>query len=309
MLKKIKDTIWYVKELIRLAKEYFSIVEDSINKLSNLNEGLLSKLPPWTVQYKKISIGVTLDGEGFFLKAFPSIEIDEDCIEVYYVDTVEVANSILSPIRNGRKKMNIQKNGKTLENASRCILLGVLFFIISPSALADALIPSVMVIMPIMGLLLIPIIIIEAYFFQKIVKVNWKLSFKVTILSNLFSTLVGIPFAWVASFLSTFSLTSFFVRGERACIQAAWLPLPTGGFTTDWADKHHALCNLSTIIAAIFMVFCFFLISWFSEYWISRWLMRKTGMDKNKINRAVGWGNCSSYLFLCIVIMLMFHLY
>ncbi|MBX7149281.1 hypothetical protein K1X76_09345 [bacterium] len=82
------------------------------------------------------------------------------------------------------------------------------FCLIPFKAHADAGIPTLALAWPAFWLLLIPIVLVEAYVGVIKFKLLWKQALKIMILANLFSTLIGIPLAYLMTVLTQLSLLS-----------------------------------------------------------------------------------------------------
>jgi hypothetical protein len=68
-------------------------------------------------------------------------------------------------------------------------------------ARADAGIPMIAIVWPVAWALLIPVVLIEAAIMRVTLGSNWKLSLKISAFSNLFSTALGIPLAWLLTMI------------------------------------------------------------------------------------------------------------
>jgi len=88
MLKSIKKQI----------AEYLSIVDSSIDLLSNRSEGALSKLPSWLQSTRKINIGYTSDFEGFVIKIEPNVKVKKDEFHFHKISSASDASKILAPM-------------------------------------------------------------------------------------------------------------------------------------------------------------------------------------------------------------------
>lgn len=70
-----------------------------------------------------------------------------------------------------------------------------------PPLLADAGVPMIFLTLPAMVMLLIPVIVVEGYLCKKWLKLTTWQAMKSNAVSNLASTIIGIPFAWAVMFL------------------------------------------------------------------------------------------------------------
>lgn len=78
--------------------EYLQTVDNSLDVLSQHNEGKLQNLPSWVLQKRTIEIGVTTDGEGIVLKINPDDNLEEDVFVQKEIRTAEEASDIISPM-------------------------------------------------------------------------------------------------------------------------------------------------------------------------------------------------------------------
>ncbi len=87
------------ESVIKIVKEYYNIMDESIDKLSNLNEGLLNRLQDTFLTNKHIYIGVTKDFQGIAIRIEPKPEYEENkyTLQKLYFD--EMINIIISPFK------------------------------------------------------------------------------------------------------------------------------------------------------------------------------------------------------------------
>jgi len=85
---------------------YLSIVDESIDNLSNHNEGKLPNLPSWVLQKRQIDIGVTKDDEGVVIKITPDDSFEHDVINLMQVDSIDDVSKITSPMTFGGRLPN-----------------------------------------------------------------------------------------------------------------------------------------------------------------------------------------------------------
>ncbi len=111
-------------------------------------------------------------------------------------------------------------------NHVKSILLSFLFLLLLPAlCFADTGLPMIIVGMPYLILLLIPIIFIESYVFQKELKLGYKRLFKAVGLANIASTLAGYPLSWIILFgveLLTTGLYAFFIGSRSPHYNRFW---------------------------------------------------------------------------------------
>jgi hypothetical protein len=136
---------------------------------------------------------------------------------------------------------------------------------------ADAGVPMIFVTFPYMCMALIPIIFIEAWVLKKSVDVKFKKAFWTTALSNVVSTVVGIPLTWgflVGIQMLTrggygYGIDNIFTMFLAVTWQAPWL-IPY---------ENELYWMVPT--ASFFLLVPFFYASWWIEYWTIRFFYRE----------------------------------
>ena len=157
---------------------------------------------------------------------------------------------------------------------------------------ANAGVPMIFLVMPALGLSIIPIIIIEAIFLSKKLELAVASAFKVTTISNLVSTLVGIPLTWLLLVLiqmlagggGAFGLDTTLGKVLSVSLQAAWL-IPYE------SDLHWMIPA-----AGLILLVPFFFASWWSEYFVSKKILKEHSAQSVKI--AVRNANIITYTLL-----------
>lgn len=145
----------------------------------------------------------------------------------------------------------------------------------APRLLADAGIPMIALTWPAMVALLAPVILIEGFLCRKWLKLSTWQALKSNAVSNLVSTIVGIPVAWAIMFAVEFGTIetldlldpNYVLRDSRSPIgdavlfmlSSAWIGPPGRGYT--W------LVPAATLVLLI----PFF----FASYWIEYFVVRK----------------------------------
>jgi hypothetical protein len=183
-------------------------------------------------------------------------------------------------------------------------LLCTLFWTPFLSAHADAGLPLLVFLEPLFVFLLLPVIFIEAYRIRVQLKSKWTETLKAVTLSNLGSTLIGIPLAWallvgvelvLMLFTSFFFNPSFQTSTYISLLAPAWLvPLTTWGIK----EKLMTLWSISYLL-----VYFYFVSSWIETKINGRVLK---GHEKNLVKRATWNANRYSYGFLFFILMIYF---
>jgi hypothetical protein len=159
-------------------------------------------------------------------------------------------------------------------------------------ASANAGVPMIFLAMPALGLSIIPIIIIEAMYLGKKLELTTSSAFKTTTISNLVSTIVGIPLTWLLLVLiqmlagggGAFGLDTTLGKVLSVTLQAAWL-IPYE------SDLHWMIP-----VAGLVLLVPFFFASWWSEYFVSKKMIKEQAAQRVKI--AVRNANIITYALL-----------
>lgn len=157
---------------------------------------------------------------------------------------------------------------------------------------ANAGVPMIFLAMPALGLSIIPIIIIEAIFLSKKLELTTSSAFKATTISNLVSTIVGIPLTWLLLVLiqmlagggGAFGLDTMLGKVLSVTLQAAWL-IP-------YESELHWMIP----VAGLVLLVPFFFASWWSEYLVSKKILKEHPAQRVKI--AVRNANIITYALL-----------
>lgn len=148
--------------------------------------------------------------------------------------------------------------------------------------------------MPAFALSLIPIIFIEAIYIAKRLGLSGKESAKTVIISNIVSTLVGIPLTWLLLVLfqmmtgggSAYGLETTLTRILAVTWQAPWL-IP-----------YEPALHWMIPVAGLVLLIPFFFVSWWSEYLVSKKLLK--AIEAKTIQIAVRNANLITYGLLTL---------
>lgn len=165
--------------------------------------------------------------------------------------------------------------------------------VILPSmAHADAGVPMLFLVMPVFGLSLVPIVLIEAVYLQRKLGISFRSAGVASLAANAASTIAGIPFAWltlVALQLVTggggaYGLDSVLGRVAAVTWQAPWL-IPYE------SDLHWMIPVAGTVLLVPF-----FFVSWWVEYRVC--LKRVPYVPSSEVKYAVRNANLITYALL-----------
>ena len=163
---------------------------------------------------------------------------------------------------------------------------------------ADTGLPMISVFLPAAWLMLIPIILIEAFIGLKVAKLTFRQTVYGATVGNLFSTLLGIPITWSVLagiegqwFGTAMGLDSFAAKLYAVTLQAPWL--------TPYED------DLAWMVpaAVVFLAIVFWLMSVVSEYLILRIVLRI--VKPAALWRWMWIANTASYVLLLSFIFLL----
>ncbi len=180
--------------------------------------------------------------------------------------------------------MNILKRTSFL---TICMLLCV-----PGAASANAGVPMIFLAMPVLGLSIIPIIIIEAIFLGKKLEIDALPSFKITTISNLVSTVAGIPLTWVLLVL----IQMIFGGGGALGLETTLAKVLSVTLQAPWLIPYESNLHWMIPVAGGVLLFPFFFASWWSEYLVSKKMLK--GHSAQRIKIAVRNANIITYCLL-----------
>ena len=170
-----------------------------------------------------------------------------------------------------------------------CILL-----CIPGVASANAGVPMIFLVMPALGLSIIPIILIEAIYLSKKLELMISRAVKVATISNLASTIVGVPLTWLLLVLiqilagggGAYGLDTTLGKILSVTLQAAWL-IP-----------YESDLRWMIPVAGLVLLVPFFFASWWSEYFVSKKILKDHSPQEVKIE--VRNANIITYALLAL---------
>jgi Na+-translocating ferredoxin:NAD+ oxidoreductase RnfE subunit len=160
-------------------------------------------------------------------------------------------------------------------------------------ALANAGVPMIGIVYPGMGILLIPVIVLEFVVLRRRLKSPARRTAVMTTVSNLVSTGVGVPLTW-AVLVGLQAVTGGGGPGPSFDTLVGKLLAVT--WQAPWMMPYESDLFWMVPVAALVLLVPFFFVSWLIEYELSRLFMR--GVDKAVLRRAVLFANLLSYALL-----------
>ncbi len=164
----------------------------------------------------------------------------------------------------------------------------ILFFLLLVPGIASAnvAVPMFFITVPAMAVALIPIIFIEAKILKKRLGIESNKAYFSSSLANIFTTIIGVPFAWVMSSVTFFLLTSL---------------VAVVGYSSTAADFHQLGGSLFFAINLEPLEFAGITISLIVAFFVSVWLEFRIiqkilkDIDPKKIKKAVFDANIITY--------------
>ena len=169
------------------------------------------------------------------------------------------------------------------------------FFLNSELAFADVGIPIIVYSLFEMLLAFIPVVLIEAMTYKKSFNVKFKNALGASFVANLFSTIIGIPLAWILQLilqiattgLSVFGLVNYSNKIVNIVLLSAWLP--------PYSGRQASLMVNSAVVVGLIPAF-------FISILLEQWVLRKffNSINPDQLRKAVWSANIRSYVFLVI---------
>jgi hypothetical protein len=149
---------------------------------------------------------------------------------------------------------------------------------ISGEASANAGLPMIFLVMPAFGLSIIPIILIEAVYLSRKMGLVFREAAKATTISNLISTLVGIPVTWLLLVIIQILAGggAYGLDTTRGKVLSVTLQAP-------WLIPYESELYWMIPTAGLFLLVPFFFVSWWSEYLVSKQILKDRPEQSVKI--------------------------
>jgi len=168
-------------------------------------------------------------------------------------------------------------------------------------AFANAGVPMIILIMPALALSIFPIIIIETIYIYIKLSLSKKLAGKTVTISNVVSTIVGIPLTWILLVgiqILTGGGSSYGMDTTLGKIIAVTWQAP-------WLIPHESQLHWMVPVSGLVLMIPFFFVSWWTEYFITIKILIDT--DTKEIKKYVRNANLITYGLLSLwpVIMLL----
>lgn len=193
--------------------------------------------------------------------------------------------------------MGYAMKGIVFRIGGKILLVGgisMILLCIPRPAFANMGMPMILVMIPAFALSIIPIILIEAVYLSRKIHLTWGVAGKATTIANLVSTILGIPATWFLLVViqiatggsSSYGTQSFFEKVIAVTWQAPWL-IPYEG------DLHWMIPT-----AALVLLIPFYFVSWYSEYWITKKILKE--IEPALVKKTVRDANAITYSLLTL---------
>jgi hypothetical protein len=172
-------------------------------------------------------------------------------------------------------------------------LIACLIMIISTTAQANAGVPMIFLVWPIFGISLIPIIAIESWVLINRLKstFHWRMV-RVTTVSNLVTTIIGIPVTWLILVCIEFAISRG--RPSYPSLPKFWEDVLGVTLHAPWLAPVEGSLHWMVPVAFMFMLIPFFIMSYWVEAAISVQMLKKYH-KRTEVRKAVWDGNVASY--------------
>lgn len=176
-------------------------------------------------------------------------------------------------------------------------LLALLCAFASPAvAFANVGVPMIGIIYPGMGILLVPVVVLEVVVLRRRLSQPLRRTTLTVTVSNLVSTVVGIPLTWIALF-GLQAVTGGGTTGPSFETLAGKVLAVT--WQAPWMMPYESDLYWMIPVAALVLLVPFFFASWLIEYSVSRLFMRD--IEHGSLRNAVLVANLVSYALLAAV--------
>jgi hypothetical protein len=165
-------------------------------------------------------------------------------------------------------------------------------------AFANAGVPMIGIVYPGMGILLIPVIVLEVAVLRRRLGVPLRRTAVMVTVSNLVSTVVGVPLTW-AALVGLQAVTGGGAAGPSFDTLVGKLLAVT--WQAPWMLPYEADLYWMVPVATLVLLVPFFFVSWLIEYHVSRPFMRE--VDHAELRLSVLAANLMSYALLAGVVL------
>ena len=164
--------------------------------------------------------------------------------------------------------------------------------------LIDIGLPMIFVAIPVMVVALLPVVCLEAVVLRYSIGITNKQATKAAFLTNLASTLLGIPMSWLL-----LVLIQMMTGGGRAYgLKTPLTKFLAVTWQAPWLIPYESDLYWMIPAAGLFLLIPFFLVSWYVEYLVARLILK--GVDPISTRRGVRNANIASYGLLALYLVM-----
>ena len=180
----------------------------------------------------------------------------------------------------------------TLRHIKVLLVSGLL--IVSQLAHANAGVPMIFLVMPAFAFSIVPIIILESFYIANKLQLSRKVVYKTVTVSNLVSTIVGIPAAWIL----LVSIQLITGGGSAYGIDTTIEKILAVTWQAPWLIPYEHSLNWMIPVAGTVLLVPLFFISWWFEYLVSKSMLKE--VEPNRIKLLVRNANLITYSLMML---------
>ena len=179
----------------------------------------------------------------------------------------------------------------TVRNSNK-VCLAIFVLLVPGTTYANAGVPMLFLAMPAFLISLVPIIAVETFYLAKALALSHRQSLKTVSLSNVASTVIGIPLTWLV-----LVLVQMVTGGGGAYgIDTVMGKILAVTWQSPWLIPYEDDLDWMIPAAGLVLLIPFFFTSWWSEYVVSKWLNKS--LRPESIKQEVRNANLITYSLL-----------
>jgi hypothetical protein len=178
-------------------------------------------------------------------------------------------------------------------------LSAIILILFRSTASADAGIPMICIVEPMLIFLLVPVIIIESGEMARIIKgIKFSKILRMASMSNLVSTLIGFPIMWALMFAIQMIITRDW--GDFYSLSETKQTILEVTVLAPFVPPHEGEKGWLIWVAYLFLMIPFFFVSYWIEYAVTKLYMKSFNPEEEQktIQAAVFKANIASYILL-----------
>ncbi|WP_050932015.1 hypothetical protein [Aestuariivita boseongensis] len=175
---------------------------------------------------------------------------------------------------------------------SNTLAISFTLLMLPTAAWANAGLPMMSLTAPLMVFSLLPVIIVEASFLTKILSLAFGNAVRLSGIANLASMLIGVPLTWLVLVILQ-GLNPLAGRPLDNPTDATLLHVWETLLNAPWIGLNGPDWKIP--LAMTLLLVPYFLISWFTEFWI---VERSSNLDRLQVKKACLFANTTTYLLM-----------